>query len=187
MLCFEPDGTVLCFEYRFVHCLTTHISDGAADAEKMYWAAVQLARPTPSGEHGQVNMPGAADPVSDRAVEIETLIKTMDIIRSNPPDFYRNQDRISRALPGEVTAFSSALQHLFDILPSACSVRGDLMSIALNTAGIPVTFVGKADSVEEIMWIISQFVLANNDAAPLLGSNGESKGLISWVPAELTC
>lgn len=46
-----------------------------------------------------------------------------------------------------------------------------------------MAFVGKADSVDEIMWIFSQFVLASDDAAPLLGSNGESKGLISWVPA----
>lgn len=61
-----------------------------------------------------------------------------------------------------------------------CSSPRDLLSIALNTSNIPLAFVGKVKSTEEVIDIFRLLVLAGNDAAPLLHRGWKLSGMSVW-------
>jgi hypothetical protein len=83
---------------------------------------------------------------------------------------------------------SSSMQHVVSLLTFGCLKKGDLMSIALNTSGLPLYFKGDASTLEEVIWIFSLLVLATGDALPLL-MDGEKlmitddaqKEMVSWA------
>ncbi|KFY32521.1 hypothetical protein V493_00111 [Pseudogymnoascus sp. VKM F-4281 (FW-2241)] len=95
--------------------------------------------------------------------------------------------RIVRLMPDAGTNVSP-LQHLVSILSFGCVNNGDLLSIALNTAKIPVNFDGQdIQYVEEVIWKFSLLVLASGDLTPLITigealrvPTGRGK-LISWM------
>ncbi|KAG7284577.1 hypothetical protein NEMBOFW57_010955 [Staphylotrichum longicolle] len=95
--------------------------------------------------------------------------------------------RIQRLMP-DVGSVISTMQHIVSVLSFGCSKGGDLISIALNTAGIPLYFAGNdAQSVGKVVWKFTLLVLASGDLAPLvaLGSKlrlpGPRGEIISWA------
>jgi hypothetical protein len=95
--------------------------------------------------------------------------------------------RIHRLVPTPNTGVS-ALQHLIDILSFGCFKTRDLLSIALNTAEIPLTFDGEdIQCVEEVIWKFSLLVLASGDLLPFvtigekLRIPADGKKIVSWA------
>ncbi|KAK4120713.1 hypothetical protein N657DRAFT_674114 [Parathielavia appendiculata] len=95
--------------------------------------------------------------------------------------------KIQRLLP-ERRVTVSAMQHLVTILPFDCLKKGDLMSIALNTAGIPLYFDGSGcQTVQEVIWTFTVLVLAANDLVPLvmlgppLRVPSAGQDIVSWA------
>ncbi|KAK4225286.1 heterokaryon incompatibility protein-domain-containing protein [Podospora fimiseda] len=86
----------------------------------------------------------------------------------------------------------SPLQHLVSVASLACLKKGDLISIALNTAGIPLFFDGNehVNTVEDVKWMFSLLVLASGDLIPLVApgkrlrvpdASKENGGFVSWA------
>ncbi|VUC24119.1 unnamed protein product [Clonostachys rosea] len=96
--------------------------------------------------------------------------------------------RILRLVPEDLSDVS-IMQHLIKILSFQCCHKQDLISIALNTSGIPLSFIGNLSTVEDIIWIFSTLVLACNDVTPFFmdGSKLRIRGAsddttkVSWV------
>lgn len=95
--------------------------------------------------------------------------------------------RIQRLMPNP-SADVSAMQHLVSILSFGCVKKRDLLSIALNTAGIPLCFDGEnIQFVEEVIWKFSLLVLASGDLVPLvtIGKSlripTDGREVISWA------
>lgn len=74
-----------------------------------------------------------------------------------------------RSEPGVV----STLHHLVNIMQFGCAKHGDLMSIALNTASVPLAFAGEASTTEDVVWMFSLLVLAEDDVMPLFVDGGK--------------
>lgn len=96
--------------------------------------------------------------------------------------------RIVRLMPEGPWEKTSPMQHLMSILKFGCFKQGDLMSIALNTSGVPLAFTGDDTPLRDVIWMFSLLVLAAGDVTPLLilGSklrldDTESGGAISWA------
>jgi hypothetical protein len=95
--------------------------------------------------------------------------------------------RAQRLLPdGRATV--SAMQHLVSVLSFGCFKKGDLISIALNTAGIPLYFDGEdVQCVEEVIWRFTLLALAANDLVPLVATGPQLRlpsqegDIISWA------
>ncbi|KAK3897916.1 heterokaryon incompatibility protein-domain-containing protein [Staphylotrichum tortipilum] len=95
--------------------------------------------------------------------------------------------RIQKLMP-DSTSDVSSMQHLVNILSFGCMLKGDLMSIALNTAGIPLSFCGnEATTVEEVIWKFSLLMLACGDLVPLVTEGQKLRvptpkgNIISWA------
>ncbi|CAG9981308.1 unnamed protein product [Clonostachys byssicola] len=73
--------------------------------------------------------------------------------------------RILRLVPESLSDISM-MQHLVSILSFQCCHKQDLIAIALNTSGIPLSFTGNLSAVEDIIWTFSILVLACNDMTP---------------------
>jgi hypothetical protein len=54
----------------------------------------------------------------------------------------------ARQLPG-----MSAMQELVSILSFDCDQKADLMSMAVNTSRIPLSYSGHLDTVEDVIWV----------------------------------
>ena len=105
----------------------------------------------------------------------------------NPVSLRQRWWRIQR-LMAQRSPNESAMQHLVSILSFGCFYQGDLMSIALNTSNIHLSFVGDVVAMDEIIWIFSLLVLATNDVVPLVMhgdkmriEDGPRKGAVSWA------
>ncbi|KAK4153782.1 heterokaryon incompatibility protein-domain-containing protein [Chaetomidium leptoderma] len=105
----------------------------------------------------------------------------------NPKTLRQLWWRIQRLMPNRDEGVS-AMQHLVSIMSFGCFKKGDLMSIALNTAGIPLYFDGEDMSyVEEVVWEFSLLVLASGDLIPLVANGRKLKvptnggNVISWA------
>ncbi|KAJ4286359.1 hypothetical protein N0V88_008065 [Collariella sp. IMI 366227] len=106
----------------------------------------------------------------------------------NPVTLRQRWWRIQRLMP-DVGQTDSALQHLVSILAFGCFLKRDLISIALNTGGIPLSFDGEdIQCVEEAIWRFALLVLASGDLVPFVASgsklwiaHGERRS-ISWLP-----
>ncbi|KAK4459465.1 heterokaryon incompatibility protein-domain-containing protein [Cladorrhinum samala] len=83
----------------------------------------------------------------------------------------------------------SPLQHLASITIFDCFRKADLMSIALNTAGIALYFDGQdVQSIEDVKWVFSLLVLAAGDLVPLVVKGPklrvpsvEKQQVVSWA------
>ncbi len=159
LMCFGSDGSVLAFEFRFIHYLGLYLSD-------------------------------SEQPQTLQGGEFQTQLHDPE-----PKTLRQFWWRIQRLMP-DSSPHVSAMQHLVSILPFACLEKGDLMSIALNTAGIPLSYdhrgaecKAKPTSVEEVIWKFSLMVLASGDLVPLvskgdkmkLPSSGTDVEFISWA------
>ncbi|KAK4215474.1 heterokaryon incompatibility protein-domain-containing protein [Rhypophila decipiens] len=138
--------------------------------------------------HNQEPEPSAEDGVASAF----TLLDTM--VNPNPETLSQLRFRI-QSLYGVEDPGGSAMQHVSSILAFGCFKKGDLMSIALNTAGIPLSFSGDVSGVEDVIWMFSVLVMASNDLYPLLLTDKSmshklritdpkdpTRKLISWVP-----
>ncbi|KXJ93530.1 heterokaryon incompatibility protein-domain-containing protein [Microdochium bolleyi] len=157
MLCFAPDGTVLSFEFRFVFWLSGYIAEVAGEAGDMHWAAVEVAKKDEVADRhksskNQAKTQAANDFGDSSLSGLKVIIRLTDITRELPRHFQDSKNRIFNMCPAR-SANLSALDHLFGILSFGCSVMGDLLSIALNTSSTPLSFCGKVDTVEELVWI----------------------------------
>jgi hypothetical protein len=96
--------------------------------------------------------------------------------------------RILRLVPESLSDIS-IIQHLVSILSFQCGHKQDLISIALNTSGIPLSFIGSLSAVEDIIWTFSILVLACNDVTPFFMDGGKLRirnasddaSHVSWV------
>ncbi|KAK4164737.1 hypothetical protein QBC43DRAFT_46382 [Cladorrhinum sp. PSN259] len=129
----------------------------------------------------------------DREPPDESLIGNNFTVALNDPNpktlqqMWWRMIRLMPDKPGEV----SALQHLLSVISFGCFKKADLMSIALNTAGIPLFFDGEdVHSVADVKWMFTLLVLASGDLTPLIATGlkltvpdpSKAKGsFISWV------
>ncbi|KAM7186695.1 hypothetical protein V8F33_011682 [Rhypophila sp. PSN 637] len=133
--------------------------------------------------------PSAEDQVASAFTIADTLAD------SNPKTLSQLRFRI-QSLHGAEEPGGTAMQHVANIIGFGCLKKGDLMSIALNTAGIPLSFNGEVSGVEDVIWMFSLLVIASNDLFPLIRTDksmsqklriadpkNPSKRLISWVPS----
>ncbi|KAK4446954.1 hypothetical protein QBC34DRAFT_355891 [Podospora aff. communis PSN243] len=65
---------------------------------------------------------------------------------------------------------ASAMEHLASVIQFGCLHKGDLISIALNTSGIPLIFSGQHNvkTDEDTIWLFSVLTLAAGDVQPLI-------------------
>ncbi|KAL2135132.1 hypothetical protein VTI74DRAFT_9725 [Chaetomium olivicolor] len=120
----------------------------------------------------------------DTLLDAEALGNTND---PNPKTLHQRWWRIQRLMP-DMGNTDSAMQHLVSILSFGCLLKRDLISIALNTAGIPLYFDGEdIQSVEDAIWKFSLLVLASGDLVPFISSGSKLRVLngrtesISWA------
>ena len=64
--------------------------------------------------------------------------------------------------------------HGFYVLSSKCFKQEDLMSITLNTSGVPLTFQGKVGSREDVVAILAIITIASGDVMPLVMAGTET-------------
>ncbi|KAH6716239.1 heterokaryon incompatibility protein-domain-containing protein [Leptodontidium sp. MPI-SDFR-AT-0119] len=109
--------------------------------------------------------------------------------KPNPTTLQQLWYRMVR-LRAEVDPEVSAMEHFVNVLSSGCKYKQDLVSIALNTARLPIVFKLEGDNVGEadLLWIFSILVLATGDLTPLvmMGSkleitNQGGRKMISWA------
>ncbi|KAH6844508.1 hypothetical protein B0I37DRAFT_295593, partial [Chaetomium sp. MPI-CAGE-AT-0009] len=106
----------------------------------------------------------------------------------NPTSLRQLWWRVNRLLP-DVNPGVTPMQHLVSVLSANCFKKGDLMSIALNTASIPLYYAGEdIQSVEEVIWKFSTLVLAAGDLSPLVAIGEKLRiptatggSIISWA------
>lgn len=85
----------------------------------------------------------------------------------NPATLWQRWWRIHRFQPEDDPAVS-AMQHFLSIMNLGCSMKEDLVSIALNTSAIPLVFRGSLATMEDALWIFAAVVLATGDLGPLI-------------------
>ncbi|KAK3290824.1 uncharacterized protein B0H64DRAFT_292683, partial [Chaetomium fimeti] len=106
----------------------------------------------------------------------------------NPTSLRQLWWRANRLLP-DTNLDATTMQHLVNVLSTNCFKKGDLMSIALNTASIPLYYAGEdIQSVEEVIWKFSTLVLAAGDLSPLVAvgeklrfTTNSGRDIISWA------
>ena len=83
----------------------------------------------------------------------------------------------------------SIMQQMLSISNFECQEHRDILSIALNTCGIPLSFRDSLKAKEDIFWIFSLLVLASGELGPLVTEGSKLKLLdecrkreiVSWV------
>ena len=132
--------------------------------------------------------------LADQEPELDLISNNIQDALSdpNPTTLRQRWWRMLRLMPDRGDNIS-AMKHLANVLSSGCFMKSDLMSIALNTAGIPLFFHGDAVKVvEDVIWIFSLLVIAAGNIVPLTLSgrrlripDGAGKETISWVSGSL--
>lgn len=90
---------------------------------------------------------------------------------------------------GSGTAASSLLNHGLQVLSSQCRDLEDIVSIALNTSRMPLTFRGSAKTREDILGIFAAISIASGEVVPLVLEGGTlqlppdttGKSAVSWM------
>ncbi len=83
----------------------------------------------------------------------------------------------------------SLMTHGFNVLSSKCFKQTDIISITLNTSGVPLTFQGKVGSREDEVAILAIITIASGDVMPLVMAGTETmtvfdragNSVISWI------
>lgn len=86
----------------------------------------------------------------------------------NPQTLRQRWSRIHRLLGNPDAANIAPTQHMVSIMPFGCLKVQDMVSITLNTAGIPLAYSGKIDSKGDFVWVFAAVAIAAGDAMPLL-------------------
>ncbi|KAJ1323293.1 HET domain-containing protein [Microdochium nivale] len=155
---------VLSFEFRFVHYFALHLCSLPQD-------------PSPPSSSSSPSLPS---PKLDKTAE-ELLDQQRLLDDPDPTALWQLWYRIQRLMPERSDA-CSAMQHLVSILSFGCLYRGDLISIALNTSGIPLVFLGasKVRSVGDAVWMFALLTLAAGDVVPLVMDGGKLRLERAW-------
>lgn len=162
-LCYAADGRVLDFEFRFVHYLVMYVMED-----------------TVGGGPGRAPLVGHA---------LGAALSDPD-----PKTLQQLWWRMTLLMPerGGPEA-TSALQHVVSALRADCSQKADLVSIALNTASVPLVFSAGGQygvtTVEDVVWVFTMLVLAGDDVTPLFVVGGKlrvpiddtGKTRLSWT------
>jgi hypothetical protein len=83
----------------------------------------------------------------------------------------------------------SLMQYLEGIVSLGCLKKEDMVSIALNTARLPLVYSGHLNTSEEVIWIMALLAIASGDVQPLVmegtahkfpEDNG-TRTIVSWV------
>ncbi|KAK4205566.1 heterokaryon incompatibility protein-domain-containing protein [Triangularia verruculosa] len=114
-----------------------------------------------------------------------TLVTAMN--DPNPTTITQLYWRLIRLMPG-ANNNDSLLQHMVHVFSFGCLKKGDLICIALNTAGIPLSYDGHdVGSTEEMIWMASLLGLAAGDLIPLVMTGSKltlsesNKSFTSWA------
>ena len=104
------------------------------------------------------------------------------------PTLFQRMTRIDRLLPQQHNPQISLLYHLTTITIFGCQEIVDLCAIAMNTAGLPLVFIGALQSQEDIHYIFSLMAIASGDIIPLFIESKplkmqdlSGKRFISWA------
>jgi hypothetical protein len=81
------------------------------------------------------------------------------------------------------------MQYLESIVRLDCSKKEDMVSIALNTARLPLVDSGHVNTGEEVTWIMVLLTIASGDVQPLvmdgtklkIPDNDGTRTITSWV------
>ena len=68
----------------------------------------------------------------------------------------------------------SLMTHRFNVMSSKCFRQEDLISITLNTSGVPLTFHGKVGSREDVVANLAIITTASGDVMPLVMAGTET-------------
>jgi hypothetical protein len=83
----------------------------------------------------------------------------------------------------------SLMEYLEGIVSLCCSEKKDMVSIALNTARLPLVYNGHLNTCEEVIWIMALLAIASGDVQPLVMDGAAHKvpedngtrTIVSWV------
>jgi hypothetical protein len=98
--------------------------------------------------------------------------------------YYRLQGLRSDPVESEV----SLMQHLHGITSLGCLKKGDMVSITLNAAHLPLFYSGHLETREDVTWVMAILTIASGDVLPLVArgtklrvpDNHRTK-IVSWV------
>src|SRR5204863_7042415 len=105
------------------------------------------------------------------ALDVHSLIND-----PNPSSIQQLAWRMNMFFPDNYPDIS-IMQQMLTISTFKCKEQGDLLSIALNTGGIPLSFRGSLKANEDIFWIFSLLVLASGELGPLVTKGSKHKVL----------
>ena len=104
------------------------------------------------------------------------------------PTFFQRMARIHKLCTDGCDSEISLLSHLTNISLFGCQEIADLCAIAMNTAGVPLVFIGAIQSRDEIHYISSAIAIASGDinplfiaSKPLKISDSSGNQFISWA------
>lgn len=100
--------------------------------------------------------------------------------------------RIHLLQSGPVDLEISLMQYLESIIRLNCSKKGDMVSIALNTARLPLVYSSYANTIKEVIWIMALLTITSGDVQPLvmdgttatklkMPDNDGTRTITSWV------
>ncbi|KAK4096390.1 hypothetical protein N658DRAFT_362154 [Parathielavia hyrcaniae] len=120
---------------------------------------------------------------------LHTELETNNTQGSDPKTLQHLTWRIQSLMPDDRPTVS-AMQHFVSVLPFGILKKGDLISIALNTAAIPLYFKYDGEderSVEDVILKFTLLVLAANDLVPLIAMGrhlripSPERDILSWA------
>jgi hypothetical protein len=130
------------------------------------------------------------DGLTDQAPLLNTFMRS--ITNPNPQTFQELYWRIQRVITDQAPDGGLSIHHLVALLSFGCTKSEDLLSIAMNTAGVPLIFKGNGESTEEVIWAFSILSIASGDITPLILDGAKLRmidergnNITSWVTQSL--
>jgi Heterokaryon incompatibility protein (HET) len=107
----------------------------------------------------------------------------------NPVSFHQLYARIQRLQSHAGESKFSLMQSLDGITSLGCLKKEDMVSIALNTARIPLFYTGHLNTCEDVIWVVALLTIASGDVLPLVMDGTKlrvpdddgTKTIVSWV------
>ena len=108
---------------------------------------------------------------------------------ANPSSIQQLFLRIQQLHSKPVDSKISLMQYQEGLVRLGCTKKEDMVSIALNTARLPLVYSGHLNTCDEVIWIMALLTLASGDVLPLVmeGTNlkvpedNGTKTIVSWV------
>ncbi len=141
-------------------------------------------------------LPAKNDPVEISPDDLEELYSVTSDYREQDEDLgalmlegaFRSYDYFTRTLERKIGKVRgrSLISEFSDIHQLACSSQTDLVSIAINVAGLQVYFTGEIQSPNECRWVLAMVALSAGDATVLGGIDEalrveDRAGTPSWL------